>query len=125
MATSPTARTLEYLREKEKWPLVEVTERRIGNKGFVTKDLFGFIDLVAFCPLRGWLLVQTTSGDNVAARLKKIQGDGCREAATTLLQSGFNRIVVIGWRKLKEGKVYRWRPRIVEVTLKDLTNISE
>lgn len=40
----------------------------------VRQDLFGFIDVLAFRPDRGWLLVQATSGSNHASRVAKILG---------------------------------------------------
>ena len=70
MGKSPTQRTLEHLR-KEGWPLVQVVERwnQFAKRRI---DLFGFVDVVAFHPERGWLLVQATSGSNSCARIKKI-----------------------------------------------------
>jgi hypothetical protein len=74
--------------------------------------------------LPGALLVQCTSGSNVSARVHKIREE-CWEAASAWLLAG-NRIHVIGFRKLKPRgvKVARWEPRIVEITLEGLGNVS-
>lgn len=119
--TSPTQRTLAMLRKScshvaivEKW--IPQTMQR--------KDVWGFGDILAIDGLPGSLLVQCTSGSNVSARVHKIR-DECREAAEAWLRAG-NRIIVIGFRKLKPRgvKVARWHPRIVDVTLELLAGVE-
>lgn len=119
--TSPTQRTLAMLRKScshvaivEKW-IPQTCQR---------KDVWGFGDILAIDGLPGSLLVQCTSGNNVSARVHKIR-DECREAAEAWLRAG-NRIVVIGFRKLKPRgtKVAKWHPRIVDVTLDLLAGIE-
>jgi hypothetical protein len=75
-------------------------------------DLWGFGDLLH---VQGDIvtIVQTTSGDNVSARLKKI--DGIPEAQAWLASPN-RKIVVHGWRKVgPRGQRKKWECRIVEV----------
>ena len=79
--SSPTARTLDWLRKAgyladvaEKW--IEVTKQR--------KDLFGFIDVVAIGGgEQGVLAVQSTSASNHASRVTKILGIAADFGTTT------------------------------------------
>ena len=80
-------------------------------------DLFGFADILAFKPSEKVLLVQTTTGTNLAARRKKIYAS---ELAMKVMQSGCFRIILHGWRKIlvkRGGKQRRWEPIVEEVTL--------
>lgn len=107
--TSPTQRSLAKLREEGWKPAVvehwnAFTRRR--------QDLFGFADLIA---LRGAeiLLVQTTSGSNASARVRKI------EAAEWLpfVRAAGIQIHVHGWKRYArrvDGKY--WRCRVVDVS---------
>lgn len=105
MPLSPTQRSIKALRD-DGW-LVDIVERWIGGHIKVRKDLFGMFDLIA---VRGEevLLVQTTSGSNVAARVKKIAEHENRGA----LRKAPMKLVVHGWRKNAQG---RWALRVVEV----------
>jgi hypothetical protein len=99
---TPTQLTLRHLRA-EGWPLVEVVERW-NPHACIRHDLFGFVDVLAvrgpgeFGPAET-LAVQTTTADNVAARIRKIAEhpnvDAVREADWT--------IRVHGWAK-KSGR---------------------
>ncbi len=109
MSDSPTTRSLEHLRERGWTP--RIVERRLGR--FVTVDLFGFADIIAIKHGNTPILVQTTTGANLAARRKKIYAS---DLAPLVLQSGF-RIVLHGWRKLKGQP---WAPLEEEVTLTDI-----
>lgn len=99
---SPTSRSLKKLREEgwEPW-VVEVFNHFTKTR----RDLYGIADILAY-KNHETLLVQATSGSNVAARVKKIEKaehiDGLRDA-------GF-RIEVWGWRKTKN----RWVCRVVD-----------
>ena len=105
-STSPTQRTLQYLRSRgwsawvvEKW--IERTKQRI--------DLFGFGDVLAF---RGSvvLIVQATTQAHAAERQAKI---GANEIAR--LWRTENRLVwVIAWRKLKGRGRRQWFPSVRE-----------
>ena len=109
MKTSPTQRSLKMYRERgylcaivEKWnPYVKIRQ-----------DLWGFADILA---IRGdeSLLIQTTSGSNVSARIAKINDN----AQAAIWKCSPNRkIVAHGWRKVGErGKRKLWECREVEV----------
>lgn len=113
----PTSRSLEKLRD-EGW-FVEKVEQRLSIPGsFVTRDLFGFGDIFAVNESLGILLVQTTSGDNVSKRLRKMEEDP--EILVRLiacLKVGIL-VHVHGWamRGLR-GERKRWTCRIVEARL--------
>jgi hypothetical protein len=101
--TSPTQRTLKFMRTNGY--LAEVVEKRLP-KVFITKDLFGFIDVLA---VKGEDIIgiQVTSGDHVAHRITKII-----EHENYPLVIAAMRIVVHGWRKNAAGK---WVLREVEL----------
>jgi len=107
---TPTQRSLAYLRKMghtvaivEKW----------NPHAKIRQDLFGFIDIVALDGLPGLLGVQTTSGSNVSARIKKAQDS---PNLALWLKAG-NRFHVHGWRKAgARGKRKIWELRLVEVT---------
>jgi hypothetical protein len=89
---SPTARSLELLRADgyecqivEKW----------NAFARVRVDLFGFIDIVAICPYRGIVGVQTTVVASMSARINKIKAE---PRSQKWLNAG-GRIVVHGWKK--------------------------
>ena len=108
MTTSPTQRSLKWLRQRGF--TAAITERWCGfSKRRI--DLFGFIDIVALCPI-GVVAVQTTSGANVAARISKIRE---LDAAKRWLDVG-GHIVVHGWRKVgARGKRKLWECREVRL----------
>ena len=65
----------------------------------IRQDLYGFIDLL--CVGNGeTVAVQTTSGSNVSARVKKIAE---HENVSAVRNAGW-RILVQGWRKNAAGK---------------------
>lgn len=104
---TPTARSLEQCR-KNGW-LADVVERRIPHS-FITKDLFGFLDIVALAHC-GTIGIQATSGSNHAARVRKIITER-REAARRWLECG-NVIFVWSWSKRRN----RFLLRSEQVTL--------
>ena len=117
MADTPTSRSKRYLEKQgytvgvvERW--VPQTRKRI--------DLFGFADLIAMrIDHPHPLLVQTTSGANVASRRAKIEAE---PKALIALNSGF-RIHTHGWRRLKVkrgGKAVRWSAIVHIAVLSDL-----
>ena len=86
---------------------VEIVER--WNPHSRTRhDLFGFLDLLCIGP-DGLLGVQTTSGTNVAARVRKITD----APLVGLVRDCGIAIHVHGWRKDKAG---RWQVREVNVS---------
>jgi len=67
----------------------------------IRQDLFGFADLLA---LRGTeiMLVQVTSGSNVAARVRKIT----EHENLPRVREANMRVVVHGWRKDAKGVIH-------------------
>ncbi len=107
--TSPTQRSLKYLRDLGYH--VEIVE----HYNFFAKkryDLWGFSDLLAIKP-NEILAVQTTSGSNVSARVKKINN---HENVVKVRQAGI-RIHVHGWAK---GKNNRYSIRVVDCSYEHL-----
>ena len=88
--------------EKEGWTCWDV-ESRIPHT-FITRDCFGFADILAMSPTRGRMFVQATAGatsSNLHAHIRKIKAEPRHAIA---LASGF-RIQVHHWqvqRGLKE-----------------------
>jgi hypothetical protein len=93
--TTPTQRTLEYLRgEGYTCAVVE----HWNSWARIRQDLFGFIDILAI-KKNETLAVQCTS-TGVAARVKKIQES---EYLSRVREAGW-KIYVIGWSKNSKGK---------------------
>lgn len=102
---TPTQRSLKYLRDQGY--RVAVVEHW-NPHARIRQDLFGVLDLLA---IRGaeTLGVQTTSGSNVSARVRKI---GESEALPDMRAAGWS-VHVHGWRKASNG---RWSLRVVDVS---------
>lgn len=115
--STPTKRSLDRWREKgfsvavvEKW----IPAGPAGYKGpIVTRDVWNFGDILAVrASQMGAVLIQSTSGANVSARVKKIQATA---EAGIWLAAG-NRIFVEGWRKIgAKGERKLWDCRSVEI----------
>jgi len=120
MATSPSQRTLNYLR-KQGWPHVEVVEKWIPQAKR-RKDLFGFCDVLAVHPEWGHLYVQVTTGANVNARLYKIR-EYSTQVVENIVLSGAS-VEIHGWRKIKHGNRHLWEPRIIPVGLEELYSMN-
>ena len=120
MKTSPTQRSLKWLRQRG---FTAAITEHWNPHARLRQDLFGFVDIVALCPVvdmvslhsvHGIVAVQTTSGSNVAARIKKIRELG---AAKEWLEAG-GKIWVHGWRKVgARGKRKLWECREVRLEL--------
>lgn len=95
MSESPTSRSLRLLRSEGY--TAQVVEK--FNPWSRTRiDLFGFIDIVAIRKdIVGILGVQTTSGVNLSARIKKAS----QIPEFNLWMSAGNIVEFHGWRKLK------------------------
>jgi hypothetical protein len=100
---TPTQRSLRHLRAAGY--LAEVVEKWIPGAN-IRRDLFGFGDVLAIREAEV-LLVQSTSGSNVAARVTKIAE---AEHVGAVRKAGI-RITVHGWRKAASG---RWTLREVD-----------
>ncbi len=102
---TPTQRSLGHLRrEGYEVAIVEHWNSFIRRR----QDLFGIIDLLAIKDGET-LGVQTTSGSNVSARVRKIAE---AEITPTLRKAGWT-LHVHGWRKGANG---RWALRVVDVS---------
>jgi hypothetical protein len=110
---TPTARTLRFYRDQGF--LIDVVERWLPRIG-VRRDLFNCIDALAIMPDEPILAIQSTVATCVSARLAKARAT----AALKIWLSTGARFVVIGWG-LRDG---RWLPRIEEVTLDQLGELS-
>lgn len=102
--SSPTQRSLKLLRDRGY--RADVVEKWIPGAN-IRKDLFGFIDVIAIKDGET-LAVQSTSDNNVAARITKIEDS---DALADVRDAGWN-IHVHGWRKVKN----RWQCREVDVS---------
>lgn len=113
MAT-PTQRTLEALRRNGY--IAEVVEKRLP-RGFVTRDLFGCIDILAVKPGEPVLGVQATTRSNQAARYhKSIAVPELRPwlAAGCVFE-------IWGWALAgARGKRKLWQPAVRRVSLAEL-----
>ena len=72
----------------------QIVEYRIPHC-FITKDCFGFGDILAISPSRGTMLVQSTGGGNGPARAAKIRN----EPRAGVWLACKNRIQVHDWRQ--------------------------
>lgn len=102
--TSPTQRTLAYLRERGYQPAVV---EKWNAHARIRQDLFGIIDVVAVghCVTLG---VQACNVTDVAARVAKIRE---ADAFRNLLDAGWV-LMVMGWHPRKgEPRVVRVRER--------------
>lgn len=100
MTATPTKLSLAHLRD-EGWA-VDICERWVpmgGGASGIRRDLFGLIDLVAV-RAGETMGIQTTSHDNVAARIRKMTDDDHAPALGALRAAGWT-VVVHGWRKTK------------------------
>lgn len=113
LVKSPTSRSLEAIRERGFAPWVVEYYNSFSRKRV---DLFGAWDIMAVGNGEV-LLVQTTSGSNVSARVRKIADN----AFTPLLREAGVRLEVHGWRqvkrKWKNGNTrLEWACRTVDVS---------
>jgi hypothetical protein len=118
---TPTQRTLRELRNQgRRCAIVEKWNAFAGPHG-LRQDLFGIIDIIALDPERGVVGVQSC-GQAFAAHFRKMTVEMYQESFDWLSTPGAV-LELWGWRKVKVkrgGKAVVWRPRIKEITLKDL-----
>ena len=122
---SATQRTLRELRAQGR--VVDVSEKWMINPkhpaGGFRKDLFGFIDLIVLDPEQGIVAIQSC-GNQFAEHYRKITDSECTENVMHWLRNPSRpKLELWAWRKIKlkrGGKAKVWRPRIQEITLKDL-----
>ena len=117
---SSMQRTLKALRDQG--VICDIAEKFNPYAGpfGIRQDMFGFVDLIALYPGgRGIVAVQACFSD-VKKHIRKIT-DECTEEAIAWLECK-GEIEVWGWRKLlvqRGGKLRKWTPRIITVTLAD------
>ncbi len=111
--SSPTARSLELLREmKFQCQVVESFNHFTKQR----KDLFGIIDILAVHETLGILGVQTTTGSNHSARFKK----ACKAPLHKWFRAGAH-MAIWSWSKRgKQGERKLWTVRVQQVVLEDL-----
>lgn len=95
MASSPTQRSLAFLREEGY--LVSIVERW-NPHARIRQDLWGWCDLLAI--RKGEVLAVQVTASAVSARIKKIQES---DTIAAVRDAGI-RVVVHGWRKNSKGK---------------------
>jgi len=112
---TPSARSTRHLRELG-WHVATV-EQRIPHT-FITRDMFGWIDLLAVHPEHGILGIQVTSDSHLANRVAKART--VAGPLTACLLSGM-KLVVHGWAKRgPRGEPKRWTLREVAISVADL-----
>ena len=120
---TPTQRTLKALKEQGRvCGIVERFHMYAGPHG-IRQDLFGFIDIIALDRKLGIIAVQSC-GQSFAAHYRKITEERYHECAEWLRCGG--RVELWGWRKVKHkrgGVAMRWKPRVREITQKDLDEV--
>jgi hypothetical protein len=114
MKTSPTQRSLKLLREAGYQAAVL---ERWNQFAHVRQDLWGFGDLIAAkASQNGSILVQTTTTENMGARIKKILAI---PEASVWLAAG-NQIIVHGWAKRGDrSKRKLWECKVHQVSAED------
>ena len=112
---TPTQRTLKHLRSDGWEP--DIVERSLPGPAFrIRRDFFNCIDIIAVRD--GETVGVQSCGQAFAAHDRKILAE---EKALKWLNGG-NRLILIGWRKLKlkrGGRAKVWKPRIKEYTTQD------
>jgi hypothetical protein len=124
---TPTQRTMQELRRLgrrcavvEKWN--SFARREGDGPPGIRQDLFGIIDVLALDPERGVVGVQCCGGSGFQDHWRKLTEEHAQETMDWLSTPG-TVLELWAWRKVKAkrgGKAMVWRPRIVEVTLKDV-----
>ena len=110
--TSPTQRTLKYLRDRGY--VVAVTERW-NAFAKIRQDLFGCLDLVALdLAMKRIIGIQTTSTPHIKDRIDKIKK---LPEAKAWVECG-GALLVIGWAKRgARGEKKTWTPKVVRLAL--------
>lgn len=98
--------------EADGWT-VAVVEQTIPHC-FIKRDCFGFFDLLAVSPTRGFLAVQATGGGNGPSRIAKIR----KEPRAAIWAAAGGRIQVHDWRK--RAKQNKRECVCVEVEMKEI-----
>lgn len=125
---SPVQRTIAWL--KDQGITCCVVERWIPNPkypgGGFKLDFLNIIDLIAISKADGIVGYQVCGGGDYAAHYKKITVENT-DATHEWLEAG-GKLYLIGWRKVKKvrgGTQMVWKPRIQQITEKDLDSPGE
>lgn len=114
---TPTQRTMKELKKNGlKAAIVEKWNAHIK----IRQDMFGIIDIIALCPERGVIGVQST-GQAFNAHVIKLRDEKAQETLDWLSVPGTS-LELWGWRKLKKkrgGKQMIWKPRVGDFFIKD------
>lgn len=113
---SPTARTLEWLRDHS--IQAQVVERIIPHTRGTKVDLFGCIDIIAL-PGDHILGIQTTTGDHHAERIAKAKAE-TRMIMWLVCGGAFE---VWSWHKWEREN--RWKRRVAKASLVNMTMDGE
>jgi hypothetical protein len=84
------------------------------------QDMFGIIDIVSLCPIRGIIGVQSC-GNSFSEHWRKLTEEKADITHEWLSCGG--KLYIYSWRKVKKrrgGKQMIWHPRIKEITLEDV-----
>jgi hypothetical protein len=107
VSVSPTGLSIAEL-ERDGW-LVALVEQNLRHS-YTTRDLFGFVDLLALKPGRT-LAVQTTTTSNQSKRVAKV-----------LASPHFGRVLAAGWEVHVHGWAWSRRTNDWVLTTTDLTD---
>ncbi len=120
---TPTQRTMKHIKSLK--IEAEIVEKWVPNPkhpgGGFRKDLFGIIDIIAIDPLSKSTIGVQSTGQDFSGHWKKLTQEKADKSRLWL--SGGNRLLLMGWRKLKVkrgGKAMRWTPRIADIKISDL-----
>ncbi len=76
----------------------------------IRQDLYGFIDVLGVGE-EGTLAVQTTTANNMKARINKIEDEKLANNLAAVRKAGW-KIEVHGWHKVKN----RWQVKVVDIS---------
>ena len=112
--TSPTQRTLKWLRDKGRTCGIVERFNHYGGEFGIRQDLFNFIDIIAIDPVDGIIGVQSC-GQAFSEHVKKMTANDVLP-----LWLKFAKVELIGWRKVvlrRGGSAVRWTPRVMDFWL--------
>lgn len=100
--SSPTQRSLAHWRGIGS---IAAVVERFNSFIKIRQDVFGFADIICVNPLySGTVYVQTTSGENIQARIKKIHDTPEIAANVKRVLGAGNTVIVEGWAKRTKAK---------------------
>lgn len=121
---TPTQRTLRHLRHEGLLSAIVEKWNAYAGKHGQRQDMFGIIDIVSLCPLRGIIGVQSC-GNSFKQHWDKLTYEKAEISREWLSCGG--KLYIYSWRKVKRkrgGKAMIWQPRIKEITLDDINVIE-